>query len=99
RADVVGLSEPVGQSPDIEDFVSSLNGNTAVTDIGGRRVRGVKNAERQLARCSRELAAPVRIDDLPCVNRRDHVAVTAGSRNVEEAVAFHEERTLLGKEN
>ena len=68
-------------------------------DILGALIGSIEQAECHLAGGSRQLASPKWIDDAPGMNTSAHVAVAAGARNVEQAHAFHKERTFLGIED
>ena len=98
-AGVVRLAKRICCPADREEFVSSADHVSPISDIFRRLVRCIEQSERHLACSSGELGAPEGIDDPASVNGGPHVAVSAGPGNVEQPHSFHKKRTLLGIEN
>ena len=98
-ADIIGTTERICRASDREQFVFPGDRVSTVPDILGALIGSIEQAECHLAGGSRQLASPKWIDDAPGMNTSAHVAVAAGARNVEQAHAFHKERTFLGIED
>ena len=99
RADVVRPAQPIRRPRDGEQLVLSRNGLAAITDVLRRFVHRAQDTECESVCRTGQFGAPFRIDDFPSVYRDAHIAVAAGSGNVEQAEPFHEEGALLVEED
>src|SRR5262245_64165953 len=95
RADVIRTAQSVGRTRNSEQLVLAGDRITAIADILGSFVGRAQDAECEAASRAGQFRTPLRIDDAAGMDGDAHVAVTAGSGNVEKTEAFHEEGTLL----
>src|SRR5262245_50552490 len=94
-SEIIGSAQGVSCPGVREQLVLSLDDLAAISDLLGSLVRSIEQSERELALCSRQFASPQWIDNVARVHARSHVAIAAGSSNVEQSHAFHKERTLF----
>src|SRR5438093_8174238 len=90
-AGVIRFAQTVIKPRDVEEFGRS----TFLGSFVGRR----KAAQRPPAYASCDLRSPRWIDNVPRMHCSSHVPVATGTCDVEQSDAFHEEGSLLVKEN